>query len=64
MAKIKWTVCPVSVNHGTVGGVKTEYRVNGMVVIRGDIYLFVFMYLFIIYLFIHLFIYELYVYSY
>ena len=57
MAKIKCTVCPVNVNHGTVGGVKTEYRVNVMVVVRGDIYLFVFMYLFIIYLFIYLFIY-------
>ena len=43
---------PVNVYHGTVGGVKTDYRVIVMGVVRGGIYLFIFIYLLIIYSFI------------
>ena len=56
MAKIKCTMYPVNVNHGTVGGVKTDYRVIVMGVVRGGIYLFIFLiYYLVIYSFICLF---------
>jgi hypothetical protein len=34
---------PVNVNRGTVGGVKTDYRANGMDVARGGIYVFIYL---------------------
>jgi hypothetical protein len=56
MAKIKCTLCPVNVNHGTVDGVKTDYRANVMGVVPHGKYLFL-IYLLLIFLFIYLFIY-------
>jgi hypothetical protein len=31
----------INTNHGTVGGVKTDFRANGMLVVRDGIYVFI-----------------------